>query len=291
MVGGVGGWTILGVPLYTLADSRGLGDSPGALRKAGLGVVGGGSDLGDVEIPQLKKDVLEGKTKNLTHFREATSRIYTMVRSLQTERVVVVGGECSETVGTMAGLAEAFGRRPGMLWLDAHGDFNTPETSPSGYIGGMCLALACRRAATTGLDLGIGEPPLADERLVHVGSRVLDPAEVVAFNASPAKLYTSQQVKKSGAAEVAQDVARHLDNRSDWIVCHLDVDVIDPESIPSVNYPTPGGLTLEETATILTGLRGTQKLRALELTAYDASKDRSGSSANRIVELMKTVLG
>jgi arginase len=271
-------------------DYRGIGDSPGALRKAGLGVVGGGSDLGDVEIPRLKKDVMEGRTKNLTHFKEATSRIYARVRSLQAERVLVVGGECSETVGTMAGLAEVFGRRAGMLWLDAHGDFNTPETSASGYIGGMCLALACRRAAATGLDLGIGEPPLADERLVHVGSRALDPPEVVAFNASPAMLYTSQQVKKSGADEVAGETARHLDNRSDWIACHLDVDVIDPVSIPSVNYPTPGGLTLEETATILTALRRTQKLRALELTAYDASKDRSSSSANRIVELLNTIL-
>jgi arginase len=282
---------MLGVPLYTLAKYSGMGDSPGALREAGLGAVGGGSDLGDVEIPRLKKDVLEGRTKNLAHFREATSRIYARMTPLQAERIVVVGGECSETVGTMAGLAEAFGRKPGMLWMDAHGDFNTPETSPSGYIGGMCLFMACRRTDNLGLNLGLSEPPLADERLVHVGSRALDLPEIEAFNSSPAKLYTSQQVKKMGAVEVAEEAARHLDNRSDWIACHLDVDVIDPKNFPSVNYPTPGGLTLEETATILMGLQRTEKLRALELTAYNPSKDRSGSSAKKIIELMKTVLG
>jgi arginase len=265
-------------------------DSPAALRKAGIGrAVGVESDLGDVELPRLGKDVLEGRTKNFTYFKEATFRIYTTARSLQAERILIVGGECSETVGIMAGLTETFGGKPGMLWLDAHGDFNTPETSPSGYIGGMCLAMACRRAADTGLNLGLGEPPLRDERLVHVGSRALDPPEVDTFNSSPAKLYTSQQVKKNGAAEVANDSARHLDNRSDWIACHLDIDVVDPEFIPSVSHSTPGGLTLEETSIIIRRLRETQKLKVLELAAYDASKDRSRSSAKRIVELLKSL--
>jgi arginase len=286
----VGDWALLGVPLYTLTSLKGMGGSPAALRNAGLaGVVGGVKDFGDVRLPRLSKDVLEGKIKNLAHFREATFRIYTATRSLQAERVVVVGGECSETVGVMAGLAETFGGKPGMLWLDAHGDFNTPEKSPSGYIGGMCLAMACRRTADTGLDLSLGEPPLGDERLVHVGSRALDPPEVETFNSSPAKLYTSQKVKKSGAAEVAVEAARHLENRSDWIACHLDVDVVDPEFIPSVNYPAPGGLTPEETSTIIGELWGSGKLRALELAAYDASKDRGAMSATAILEILKAV--
>jgi len=287
----VSDWALLGVPLYTLAGYRGMGDSPAALRKAGLGnVLRGAEDLGDVDIPRLKKDAVEGKTKNLTHFRGATARICAAARTVETKQVLVLGGECSETVGAMAGLAETFGGKPGMLWLDAHGDFNTPDTSPSGYIGGMCLALACGKGR--GLDLGIGQaaPPLADERLVHVGSRALDPPEVAAFNSSPAKLFTAQQVKNTGAAEVAEEAARHLDNRSDWIACHLDVDVLDPELIPSVNYPTPGGLTLEETSMIVRKLAATQKLRALEVAAYDPMKDRGGVSARRIVELLRATL-
>ena len=284
-------WALLGVPLYTLATYRGMGDSPLALRKAGLGkVLGETRDLGDVDIPRLKKDTVEGKTRNLTHFRESTTRIYVATKSNGSSHLLIVGGECSETVGVMAGLAEAFGGKPGMLWLDAHGDFNTPDTSPSGYIGGMCLALACGKAR--GLDLGIGqaEPPLADERLVHVGSRALDPPEVAAFNSSPAKLYTAQQVKKSGAAEVAEEAARHLDNRSDWIACHLDVDVVEPELIPSVNYPTPGGLTFEETSMIVRNLAATQKLRALEVASYNPMKDKGGASAKRIAELLRATL-
>ncbi len=281
------GWTLLGVPLYTLTAYRGMGDAPAALRKAGLArKLGSLSDLGGVEIPRLKRDLTEGKVKNITHFREATARIRTATARLRDERLLTLGGECSESVGAMSGLAEAHGGRAGMLWLDAHGDFNTPDTSPSGYIGGMCLAMACGLAP--GLDLGTGQgpPPLAGERLVHVGSRALDPPEVAAFNASPAKLFTAQQVKKIGAADVAEEAARHLDNRSDWIACHLDVDVVDPRLMPAVNYPAPEGLTTEETSMIVRKLLGTGKLRVLEVTSYNPSKDRRAAAAKKIIELL-----
>ncbi len=287
----MGGWVVLGTPVYTLAGYKGMGDSPRALRKAGLAkAVGAESDLGDVELPRLKEDIWDGRAKNLEYFRGATKSIYSETRSLEASRIMIVGGECSETVGVSAGLAEVFRGKPGMLWLDAHGDFNTPETSPSGYIGGMCLAMACGR--TPGVELGIEDSRLSlgEERLVHVGSRALDQTEVAAFNDSPAKLYTSQQVRKSGAADVAEEVARHLDNRSDWAICHLDVDVVDPEFIPSVNYPTPGGLTPGDTSMIIRKIAATGKLKAIEVTAYNASKDRRGSSAQAVLGLLRAAL-
>jgi arginase len=280
-------WVLLGAPLYTLAGYKGMGESPGALRKAGIAkALGSPTDRGDVSIPRLKKDLAEGRTKNLTHFRDATSRIYSSARALKAERVAVLGGECSETVGAMAGLAEALGGKPGMLWMDAHGDFNTPETSPSGYIGGMCLAAACGMAPDLSAGIGQAAPPLAGERLVHVGSRALDPPEVAAFSASPAKLYTAQQVRKSGVAEVAEEAARHLDNRADWIACHLDVDVMDPEFLPSVNYPTPGGLTPDEVSTVIRAAMKTGKLRVLEVAAYNPSTDQRRASAAAVVRLL-----
>ena len=286
----MGEWALLGVPLYTVSSFKGMGDAPSALRKAGLGKApSAGSDLGDVKLPQLKKDTVEGTVKNLGHFREATETISKQLRPINAERVFIVGGECSLTVGSMSGLAEAFGGKPGMLWMDSHGDFNTPETSPSGYIGGMCLGIACGRSPALGLPFGGAGPPLADERLVHVGSRALDPPEVAAFNSSPAKLFTAQQVKKSGAAEVAEEAARHLENRSDWIACHLDVDVVDPQQISAVNYPAPGGLTLDECTLMVRTLLKTGKMRALELASYNPSIDRGRSSAKRIVGLVRSI--
>jgi arginase len=288
----MGEWGLVGAPLYTLARYRGMGDAPAHLRRAGVGLVlGKARDLGDVALPRLDHDRLDGTVKNLAHFRDASSLIYGVTKSINADRVVVIGGECSETVGAMAGLTEAFDGKAGMLWLDAHGDFNTPQTSRSGYIGGMCLAMACGRTPGLGLEFGDRGPPLADERLVHVGSRALDPLEVAAFNSSPAKLYTAQHVKDSGASEVAEEAVRHLENRSDWIVCHLDVDVIDPEFIPSVNYPTPGGLTMEEVITIVAEAAKSEKLRALEVTAYNPSADRKGATARQIVTLLGRIFG
>ena len=281
---------LVGVPFYTLAAYKGMGDAPGALRRAGLvSAMGGPADIGDVELPRLRKDAVEGLARNLTHFKASSARIYQATRSMRADRAFVIGGECSLTPGSLAGLSEVFGGRPGMLWMDAHGDFNTPETSLSGYIGGMCLAMACGRGPTLGEEIEKHRPLLAEERLVHLGSRALDPPEVVAFNSSPAKLFTSQQVKKVGAAEVAEEAARHLANRSDWIVCHLDVDVVDPAWIPAVNYPTPGGLTVDETTMIVTTLLKTEKMKVLELASYNASKDKGGSSARTVVNLIRKI--
>jgi len=281
---------LIGVPLYTLADYEGMGHAPAVLRREGIVGALRAKDLGDVGLPPLKKDVMEGRVKNLRHFKECTSRIYNSTRTLQAERLVVVGGECSETVGAMAGAAEAFGEKAGMLWMDAHGDFNTPETSPSGYIGGMCLAMACGRTPGLGIELGMNAPPIAEKRLVHVGSRALDEPELESLSSSPASLFTSRQVKKSGAGSTAKLAAKHLERSSDWIACHLDLDVIDPAFFPSVNYPTPGGLSLEDVAVIIEGIVATGKLRVLEVVAYNESKDRDGSGAKTVVDLVRKVL-
>ena len=280
-------WALMGVPMYTLAAYKGMGDAPHSLRKAGVaGAREIKSDQGDCQVSPLKMDVIEGNVKNLSSFRDATKGAYEFVVNAGVERAVVLGGECSETVGVTAGFATKFGGKAGMLWLDAHGDFNTPATSPSGYIGGMCLAMACGRVSDLGFEFG---HPLADERLVHVGSRALDPPEVAAFNSSPAKLYTAQQVRKTGAADVAEEAARHLDNRSDWIVCHLDVDVVDPEFIPAVNYPTPGGLAPEEAALMIRDLHRTGKMKVLEVAAYNSAKDKKHASAKTVVALLKSI--
>jgi arginase len=246
-------------------------------------------DVGDIALPPLKKDHVEGSAKNLTYFIDCTARVLDRTRSLDSEFVVLVGGECSMTPGALAGLSESFYGKPGMLWLDAHGDFNTPETSPSGYIGGMCLAMACGLGPSLGPELERRRPLLAEERLVHVGSRALDPPEVIAFNSSPAKLFTAQQVRKIGAEDVGEEAARHLSNRSDWVVCHLDVDVVDPASMPAVSYPTPGGLTIDQTALIIRAISKTGKLRVLEVAAYNPTRDRGGRSGRAIVRILRSV--
>lgn len=277
---------VIGVPIYTLSAYGGMGRAPAALRRAGVtGALGVTKDFGDVKIPRLTKDLAEGKAKNLSHFRAATLATYELAKSVHAEGVIVLGGECSETVGVMAGFAESFGGKAGMLWMDAHGDFNTPETSPSGYIGGMCLAMAAGR----GFDPGTS-PSLSPERMVHVGSRALDPPEAEAFRDSDVVLFDSKSVKTMGAAEVAKRASRRLDSASDWIACHLDLDVIDPTMIPAINYPTPRGISLKEAAALVRALQETGKFKVLEIAAYNADKDKDGTTAKRIADLCRCLL-
>jgi arginase len=281
----MGSRALVGVPLYTLAKYGGMGAAPAALRKAGLArSLEVTDDLGDVPIRLLESDVVEGKMKNFSQFKDSSLAVYRAARAVKADNLVVLGGECSETVGVMAGLTERFGGRPGMLWMDAHGDFNTPETSPSGYIGGMCLAMATGRGPRLGL--GPKEAPVEDERLVHVGSRALDPPEAQAFDSSSATLITAQQARKD-AVSIARDAAKLLDGNSDWIACHLDVDIVDPKFIPAVNYPTPGGLTPDEASILIGSVLKTGKVRLLEVAAYNGSLDPRGASLQKIAGLLE----
>ncbi len=284
--------SVVGLPVCTLAHHNGIAKAPEKLRKAGIINVLPGSvmDEGDVAFRQIDRDSLEGGMKNFAHFRETTSQVYSYLRELQTERVFLIGGECSLVVGGLAGLGEVFKGKPGMLWMDAHGDFNTPESSPSSYIGGMCLAMACGRGPKFSDEIETRRPLLEEERLVHLGARALDSPEVTAFESSPAKLFEMDAVRKKGVKGVATEAAKLLADRSDWIVCHLDVDVVDPDQVIAVNFPTPGGFTTQEAATVIGILNKTGKLVAVDIAAYNPSLDYDGSSAAAVVNILKESL-
>ncbi|HZW84397.1 MAG TPA: arginase family protein [Nitrososphaerales archaeon] len=281
---------LVGAPFYSLAKYVGMGGGPRALREFGiLAAVGSPFDAGDAPVSELKADS-EGLPKNLQHFIHSTESIRRKVAGVESDSYYILGGECSVAVGALAGVLPRFQGKPSVLWMDAHGDFNTPETSPSGYVGGMCLAMACGRGPKLSPEVDALRPLVPEEGVVHVGSRDLDRPEAEAFAASPARLFTAQQVKTVGATESAEEVSRHLSDRGDWVFCHIDVDVVDPGEIPAVNYPTPGGLTAEEAALLIRAARMTGKLRVLEVTSYNAMKDLGGESGRKVVELVRRSL-
>lgn len=284
--------SVVGLPVYTLAKYGGMSRSPEALRKAGLLSSLGRHvrDEGDAKIPALEMDSLEGRVRNLGYFESATRIVADKVRGIRdADRLVCIGGECSFTVGTLAGFGEAYKGKPGMLWIDTHGDFNTPETSPSGYIGGMCLALACGRGPKLGEEIEKRRPLLEEQRLVHCGARALDPPELEMMRSSPMGLFTMRQVNLMGAAEVARRAAKRLADSADWVVCHLDVDALDPGVVRAVNYPTQGGMTADQALTLIRALDETGKLKVLEVAAYNADLDQDGSSAEAVVGILREV--
>jgi len=287
--------SLLGVPIYTLAKFQGMGESVAALRKLGLpdsleAHFGSFRDLGDVPLARIDTDEGESNLLNFNHFLKSSMAIRQVAAKIGGENFAFfLGGECGMIVGCIAGLKLAFGGTPGVLWMDSHGDFNTPETTPSGFIGGMCLAFACGRGPKLHEEIERSRPLVGEERLVHIGSRALDPPEMTAMNSSRLRLYSASDVHMRGAEAVAKEAASYLASRSDWILCHLDVDVIDPSIIPAVNYPERNGLNTEQVAVVLEELRKTGRLRAFDLAAYDPTLDGHQISGRRIIDLVSSL--
>ena len=288
--------SLLGIPTYTLVRYRGMGMAVTALRELGLTAVLRQksvpfTDFGDVALSQIDVDSGPSNLRNFPHFLESTDMISDAVSKIpRDDFAFCLGGECGLIVGTLSGFKSTFKGQPGMLWLDAHGDFNTPETTSSGFIGGMPLALACGRGPKLGSKIENLRPLLREDQVVHLGNRDLDPLESSAMEASPMRVYSATRVHKEGVNKIAGEVAAYLANSTDWIICHLDVDVIDPSVISAVDFPSKGGLTLEEVKTIVEVLKRTEKLKVFNLTAYDPNLDEDQTSGRTILKLISEIL-
>jgi arginase family enzyme len=167
---------------------------------------------------------------------------------------ILLAADCSVSAGTLPALARD---RPDakVLWLDAHGDYNTPDTSGSGYLGGMCLA-----AATGEWDAGLGET-LPAERVVLAGIRDLDPGERELLERSPATVIGASAIETLVAAKNALDGAP--------VFVHLDLDVLDPEHFPAA-VPAPGGLHPDKLYDLVDSVLEDSELVGLEVTAFEA---------------------
>lgn len=167
------------------------------------------------------------------------------------EPAVVASGDCTTALAIVAGLQRR-GLAPGVIWLDAHGDFNTPHTTRSGYLGGMALAILTGRAGTS-LREAIGLAALADEACALAGARDLDPAE--------RELLAASGVRR---IDDVRDLAKAPLPAPPWYV-HLDVDVIDPDESAPLRFPAPGGPSVTVVAGALRALAARGPIAALGL--------------------------
>jgi arginase len=175
---------------------------------------------------------------------------------------LLLAADCSVSVTTLPAVVR---NRPEtrVLWLDAHGDYNTPDTSGSGYLGGMCLA-----AATGEWDAGLGDT-LPAERVVLAGIRDLDPGERELLERSPATVIGASAIETLVAAKNALDGAP--------VFVHLDLDVLDPEHFPAA-VPAPGGLHPDKLYDLLDSVLEDSELVGLEVTAFEAPEDEEGQA-------------
>ncbi len=283
---------LVGLPIYTLAKYTGMAEAVGQFRKQGLLQALKISqeeveDAGDVPILKIPEDTGPSNLHNLETFKQASEEIARVVTRLEDEeqRFLFLGGECSLVVGATAGLQRARRRSIGLLWLDSHGDFNTPETTPSGFVGGMCLAMSCGRGPELPSLIEAAHPSVIAANVVHAASRNLDPPERVAMLGSGLTLMEMVDLRRNGVVATLRKALASLEDSSDEIILHVDVDCTDPREVPAVSFPEPGGLSLLELRESLHIAAGSERLKAIDLAAYNARKDPEGVSARRIIEV------
>lgn len=189
---------------------------------------------------------------------------------------VVYGGDCLSAIGVLAGLQRA-AVDPTLIWFDAHGDFHTWDTTRSGFLGGMPLAMIVGRGEQTVVE-GAGLVPLPERRVVLVGARDLDPGEDVAVRTSAMTVLS--------VAEVCD-----WDPPPGALHLHVDLDVVDPQEMPAHNYPAPGGPSLSAVRAALDRLAATGRVAAVSFSTWNPALPGADQAAAATLTLTAPFLG
>jgi arginase len=289
---------IIGAPLDLGQGRRGVDMGPSAMRYAGLeerftalgcAVV----DRGNIVTPEPEAlEAVDPQAHYLPEILDACETLAVSVAAAVHDKrfPVVLGGDHSIAIGTLAGLAAAAGARGGAIWVDAHGDLNTPETSPSGNVHGMPGAAALGLAGPRFVRDGLALPAIDPERLVLVGVRSLDPAERTLVTEHGIRVITMSELDRIG---MEQAFAEALERASGGAFVHLsfDLDALDPEIAPGVGTRVPGGLTYREAQLACELAAESGVVGSLELVEVNPILDRQNTTAITAVELAASTLG
>ncbi len=293
---------VIGVPLDLGADRRGVDMGPSALRIAGLGdriaALGHAvTDRGNLDAPirETRRQGAPGR-KYMADIAGVCRRLFeTATTSLTAGAVpVVLGGDHSLAAGSVAATAADARRRDeriGLLWIDAHGDMNTPETSPSGNVHGMPLAALLGPEPAELSAIGSASPAVDAARTVLVGVRNLDPAEREQVVASGIHVFTMKDVDRLGMAAVAERALELTGRDADGLHVSFDLDVCDPGIAPGVGTPVKGGLSYREAHLLMETVADSGRLRALDLVELNPTLDDRNATAELGVELVLSALG
>lgn len=239
----------------------------------------------DVQFEQIESQAAF-RTEVTTAF-ELNRLITERVRASADRFPLVLAGNCNTTLGVLSGMDTA---STGLVWFDAHGDYNTPETSPSGFLDGMGLAVItgqCWRplAATVA-----GFKPLPGTHIVHVGGRDLDAEEAVNMQRDGLALIPPERITDEGAEQAVTPIFDLLRNTVDRIHIHLDLDVLDPAVAQANHYATSGGLNVEQIKTVLSQIAQHFSISSAVISAYDPDYDNEDRTLNAGIELIQTIL-
>jgi arginase len=297
---------VLGVPMDLGADRRGVDMGPSAIRYAGLAsqlqdLSFACSDGGDIPVPRPEERDPDAGTGSLpagsAKFLPETETVCRNLRESVSDAVdagefpLVLGGDHSIAMGTVGGLESA--GDTGIVWFDAHGDFNTPETTPSGNVHGMSLAAILGEGPFEDLDWPYC-PHVPGENVALVGLRDLDQAEREAIVDSDVTAYTMSDIDRRGVVSIAEEAIEIACDGVDGIHVSLDLDWLDPTEAPGVGTPVRGGVSYREAHAameLLGEVNDGTPLRSMEVVEVNPILDTHNQTAELAVELVASALG
>ena len=297
-----GSVTIIGVPLDLGAGRRGVDMGPSAFRVAdihqrvrelGYDV----EDAGDIEVCVAEtRDPGDPRLKYLKEIRETCEKLRDRVRDVaRAGRIpIVLGGDHSLAMGSIAGMSAHYrerGEKLGLIWFDAHADANSGETSPSGNIHGMPLAVTLGVGERSLVGLAGAAPMVEGARAALVGIRDVDRAERENVRTTGVGAFTMRDIDERGMRAVMDDAIARASQGTAGIHVSFDIDAMDPEHAPGVGTPSPGGLSYREAHLAMEMLADTGKLTSVELVEANPILDHRNGTARLGVELLASLLG
>lgn len=270
-----------------------------------------GVELGPEKLRQLEVDrLLPGGTVQHTirvlpesevrdhelHLKRLDGVVYTVTeladvvsQEVQENRFpLIVGGDHSMAIGTLAGLAKT--GEYGVIWVDAHADLNTGETSPSGNIHGMPLAAAMGMGDVRLTEIGGRAAKIKPENLVYIGLRDIDAGEQREIDRLGIKVIDVATVRERGVTAIMEEAVAYLKQRTDRYYISFDMDSLDASLVPGTGTPVTGGLTLEEGQQILTHALQDEDLLAVELVELNPLLDVDNQTAKAALSLVETIV-
>lgn len=293
---------VIGAPLDLGAGRRGVDMGPSAIRVAHLddrlAALGYEvHDLGNVEVDQAESRPI-GR-ENARYLHEITATCRRLAKAVEGALAkgqfpLVLGGDHSVAAGTVAGVARHFRRskqRIGLIWVDAHADMNTPDTSPSGNVHGMPLASCVGMGPDELVKLAGFSPKVRPENVALVGIRDVDQLEKPHIKASGVRAFTMREIDERGLLQVMSEAIRIASDGTAGFHVSFDMDGVDPDEAPGVGTPVRGGITYREAHLALELVCDSRRMLSLEVVEVNPVLDVANRTAELAVELVMSAMG
>ena len=292
--------TVIGVPLDYGASKKGASGGPAAVRRTNLVEALEALDLevtdaGDLAVPKIVP-AAKGKLKNgaaiLKVCQSLEKQTYEAVANGSVP--ITLGGDHSLAVGSVSGVSRAFrdkGRKVGLIWVDAHADINTPDSSPTGNVHGMPLAHLLGMGHKDFARLGGFSPKIDPRNVVLVGIRDVDRAEAVNIRKSGIRVFSMQEIDRYGMGVVTEQAIDMASDGTAGFHLSFDIDAVDPGNAPGTGTVKRGGLTYRESHLLMELCADSERMIGLDVVEVNPLEDTQNATAVLASELIASAMG